>query len=165
MHVSLIVALDKNGLIGAGNQLPWHAPADLKHFKTITMGKPVVMGRKTCESIARPLPGRRNIVLTRNTVFIRDGFEVYHDLESCLHVLAGTDEVMIIGGAEIYRLCWRRADRIHATLVEGDFSGDTWFPQWPLGPEWRLILDEFRASDDRTPFNLWFKQFEKLEKN
>lgn len=164
MRVSLIVALDKNGLIGAGNKLPWHAPADLKHFKSVTMGKPVVMGRKTCESIAGPLPGRRNIVLTRNPAFIRDGFEVCRDLDSCLAMLDGSEEVMIIGGAEIYRLCWDRVDRIYATLVEGEFAGDTWFPEWPLGSDWRAVSDEFRASDDRTPFDLRFLVFEKLEK-
>lgn len=164
MRLSLIVALDRNGLIGAGNKLPWHAPADLKHFKSVTMGKPMVMGRKTCESLSGPLPGRKNVVLTRNGSFSRPGFEIFASIDAILASFSGSEEVCVIGGAEIYRACWEWIDRMFITLVEGEFAGDTWFPQWPLGPEWQLVSREFRPADEKNPHDLTFMVFEKLEK-
>ena len=134
MRLSLIVAVSENGVIGRENALPWHLPGDLKRFKAITMGKPIIMGRKTFESIGRPLPGRTNIVLTRDANFSHDGVETALDLAEALRVAqerTGTsedDEAMIIGGAGIYKLALPSAHRIYLTEVHMTVSGDTYFP-------------------------------------
>lgn len=163
MRISLIVALDQHGLIGVGNALPWRLSADLKHFKALTMGKPIIMGRKTCESIGRPLPGRRNLVLTRNADFNPAGFEVFRDVESLVLSIQGVDDAMVIGGAEVYRVFLERADRLYVTEVAGNFAGDTWFPVWPLGPEWREVTRENRPADEQNPHAMAFVCFEKVE--
>jgi len=165
MQLSLIVALDSHGLIGRENGLPWRLPADLKHFKQHTMGKPLLMGRKTCMSLPKPLPGRRNLVLTRNPVFSRDGFEIYHQVEDALRAVQANDECMVIGGSELYRALWPQISRAYVTLVEGAFSGDTWFPEWPLGPEWRLVESVPRLADGENAHDLTFLVYERVEKN
>lgn len=162
MHLSLIVALDRNGLIGRDNQLPWRLPADLRHFKEVTMGKPVIMGRRTCESIGRPLPGRRNIVLTRDAGFQPEGFDIFHDADSVLGALSDVEESVVIGGSEIYRVFWPSVARAYVTLVEGVFEGDAWFPEWPL-EGWRLVASRSREPDDKNPYPLQFKVYEKVE--
>ncbi|MDX2141904.1 MAG: dihydrofolate reductase [Rhodospirillaceae bacterium] len=129
--VSLIVARAENGVIGAGGKLPWHISADLKHFKALTVGKPVVMGRKTYESIGKPLPRRTNIVITRDPNWRAEGVVVAHDLATALALAyedahrTGVDEVMIIGGAEIYAQALPHAKRIHLTEIHRDYAGDT----------------------------------------
>ena len=134
MRLSLIVAVSENGVIGRENALPWHLPGDLKRFKAITMGKPIIMGRKTFESIGRPLPGRVNIVLTRDAKFSHDGVETAQDLAEALRVAQErsgrpeNDEAMIIGGAGIYKLALPSAHRIYLTEVHMTVSGDTYFP-------------------------------------
>lgn len=158
---SFIVALDKNGLIGKGNDLPWRLPADLKHFKRITMGKPIIMGRKTCESIGRPLPGRRNIVLSRDADFGAEGFEVFHSADELFDAIKSSTETMIIGGAEIYRLLLDQSDRAYVTVVDGEFQGDTWFPQWPLKENWKLVSEEPRAADEKNPHDLRFRVYQR----
>jgi len=136
VKLSLIAALAKNHVIGHDNQLPWHLPEDLKHFKKTTLGKPVIMGRKTFESIGRPLPGRRNLVLTRSTSWseVHADLETFSSLEDALKALRNTPEppveVFVIGGGEIYRQALPLAHRMVLTRVEMEIEGDTTFPTW-----------------------------------
>ena len=147
--ISLIVAVSVNNVIGADGELPWHLPEDLKRFKAITMGKPMIMGRATFASIGRALPGRRNIVMTRNSDFEAAGCDVVSSMDEALAVAGSVDEVMVIGGAEIYELFLPKADRIYLTRVHVDVQGDTCFP--PLdADEWRITESaNFPASNDR----------------
>ena len=139
--VSLIVAVSNNGVIGVKNQLPWHLSEDLKYFKAVTMGKPIVMGRKTFESIGRPLPGRSNIVITSDRDWHSAGVEVCHSIETALELAkkraaaSGMDEVMVIGGEQIYRQSINSADRIYMTKVNVDIEGDAFFPEFDA-PGW-----------------------------
>ena len=147
MRLSLIVAVARNGVIGRDNGLPWHLPGDLKHFKSITMGKPIIMGRKTFESIGRPLPGRTNIVLTRDPGFSREGVETVHDLAQAMRAaadnagIAEEPEAMIIGGAGICELTLADASRIYLTEIHEEVSGDTYFPEIDRG-DWSEISRE-----------------------
>ncbi len=144
----LIVAAARNGTIGAGGTLPWHIPADLKRFKALTMGKPMVMGRKTFASLPGLLPGRRHIVLTRDPAWSAPGAEVAPDLAAAL-ALAGDGEVMVIGGAEIFALALPHAARIELTEVHADIPGDTFLP--PLGPGWRETARAEHAPEGDRP--------------
>lgn len=130
MKISVIVAMAANRVIGHENRLPWHLPADLKHFKATTLGKPVVMGRRTWESIGRPLPGRTNIVITRDTAYTAEGCVVVHSLDEGIRAAGEAAEVMIIGGAGLYRQALPLADTLYLTLIHGEFAGDTHFPEW-----------------------------------
>jgi dihydrofolate reductase len=136
MKISVIVAMAANRVIGHENRLPWHLPADLKHFKATTLGKPVVMGRRTWESIGRPLPGRTNIVITRDTAYTAEGCVVVHSLDEAIRAAGEAAELMIIGGAELYHQALPQADTLHLTLIHGEFAGDTHFPEWRQD-EWR----------------------------
>lgn len=150
MRVSLIVAMAVNRVIGSAGELPWRLPADLAYFKRITMGKPVVMGRKTWEAIGRPLPGRHNIVVTRNRAFAAAGAVVVHSLDAALDRIVGDDEVMVIGGGEIYRLALPRADRIYLTEVKSAPAGDARFPE--LDPaEWREVSRKDHGAQGDAP--------------
>lgn len=160
MILSLIVALDHKGLIGKEQGLPWRLPADLAHFKAITMGKPVIMGRRTCETLKKALPGRRNLVLTTNPSFAREGFEVFQSLDALWKAVAGAEECVVIGGAEIYRLLLPCTTRAYVTLVEGDFNGDTWFPEWPLRG-WVETGAETRPADEQNPHRMTFLRLER----
>lgn len=145
--LTLIAAVAKNGAIGKDNALPpWRLSADLKRFKALTTGHPVVMGRKTWESLGRPLPGRHNIVLTRNHGFHPDGATVVHSIEEALTAATNPDEIFVIGGAEIYALAMPRADRLQLTEIDADFDGDTWFPKFERGL-WRETQRECHRSD------------------
>ena len=137
--ISLIVAHDKNRVIGYENQMPWHLPGELKYFKEQTMGKPMIMGRKTFESIGRPLPGRRNIVITRNENYQQEGIEVVKSLEEGIRLVEDAEEIMIIGGEQIFKLALPIADRLYITHIENEFQGDTFFPTY--GEEWRLVSE------------------------
>lgn len=128
--ISLIVAHDEKQVIGYQNELPWYLPGDLKYFKEMTMGKPMIMGRKTYESIGRPLPGRRNIVITRNENYAAEGIDVVGSLEEALALVKGVEEVMIIGGAQIFEQAMSIADRLYITLINHAFKGDTYFPTY-----------------------------------
>lgn len=150
MKISLIAAMDKNRLIGAGNGLPWHLPADFKHFKAVTMGKPVIMGRKTYESIGRPLPGRKNIVISRSG-FSADGVTVVESIDSALRASAGVDEVMIIGGASFYAQMIERADKMYLTLVDAECEGDAWFPAFNE-EDWALLSSQHYAADEKNNY-------------
>jgi dihydrofolate reductase len=144
--VCLIVAVAENGVIGSGNELPWHIPADLQHFKQLTMGKPVILGRKTFESIGRPLPGRHFIVLTKNISWHHEGVLTAQSSDEALRIAENiaaklaVDEIMVAGGAELYNLLLDRADRIYRTWIHLMPSGDAHFPL--LGPEWKVVSEE-----------------------
>jgi dihydrofolate reductase len=139
--------MDENRLIGAGGKLPWRLPNDLKYFKAVTLGKVVLMGRKTWDSLGRPLSGRENWVLSRAAGFRPDGARVFATLEDALDA-ARHREVMVIGGAELYRQALPQADRIYLTRVHAKLAGDTWFPEFELG-NWREIDREDHPADER----------------
>jgi dihydrofolate reductase len=154
MRTSLIVAMGENRVIGGSGHIPWHLPADFKHFKELTMGHPIVMGRKTFESIGKPLPGRVNIVITRDANYRREGIVVVVSPDAAVAAAAaapGGDEMFVIGGAEIYKLFLPRADRIYLTQVHGTFEGDVFFPELGVG-EWRLTSSDEHKKDEKNPF-------------
>ncbi len=161
MKLSLIVAAAENGTIGKDNKMPWHLPEDLKYFKRVTMGKPVVMGRKTFESIGKPLPGRSNIVVTRNPAYQAAGVDVLHDMNSVeahcedLAVFEDFSEVMIIGGAELYRQVLPEADRIYLTRIHAEIEGDAAFPELD-SKNWKLISEEHHQADGDNPYDYSF---------
>jgi len=128
--ISLIVAHDTNYVIGYENGMPWHLPGDLQYFKNKTMGKPMIMGRKTFESIGRPLPGRRNIVISRDESYHAEGIETATSLEEALVLAGDVPEIMIIGGEQIFRLSMAIADRLYITKINHSFNGDTYFPKY-----------------------------------
>jgi dihydrofolate reductase len=158
--VSIIAAMDRNRLIGSNNQLPWHLPADLAHFKQVTMGKPIIMGRKTYESIGRPLPGRTNIVLTRSADYRAEGVLMAHTLEQALDCVSEEDEVMIIGGSTIYELALPRADRLYLTYVESTCEGDAWFPEFDI-EHWRVVASEQHRADEKNSSDYCFVNYER----
>ncbi|WP_432358838.1 dihydrofolate reductase [Sporosarcina sp. UB5] len=158
--ISLLVAHDLNRVIGINNKMPWHIPEELKYFKKVTMGKAIVMGRKTFESIGRPLPGRLNIIVTRNEEYEAEGAEVVHNLEKAIERGRDySDEVVIIGGAEIFNLSIDIADRLYITVIRKEYEGDTFFPEHNNG--WKLISEsEDQFTDDGTPYSyLVFDKF------
>ena len=143
--ISLIAALGKNNVIGVDNKLPWKLSADLKRFKAITSGKPVIMGRKTFESIGRPLPNRTNIIITRDKNYRAEGCIAVHDLDGALKA-AGDGEIMVIGGAQIYAEFLPRAHRMYLTIIEKEFDGDAYFPEYN-DHEWKIIHKEDHEDD------------------
>ncbi len=161
MKLSLIVAMAANHVIGHDNRLPWHLPADLKHFRATTLGKPVLMGRRTWESIGRPLPGRTNIVITRNADYAAAGCVVVHSLDEALSAAGDAGEVMVIGGAELYRQALPQADTIYLTLVHGGFEGQTRFPDWQPD-DWREIERIDHEPDDKNPHAYSFITLERV---
>ncbi len=150
MIISMVVAKAENGVIGRDGDLPWRIPADLKYFKAITMGKPIIMGRKTYESIRRPLPGRKNIVITRDRAWRADGVAVAHSLEEAVTEAGAVKESMIIGGAEIYRQALAQTGRIYLTEVHTTPDGDTVFPAIDT-TEWRETSREDHPATDGNP--------------
>ncbi|MGB5260434.1 MAG: type 3 dihydrofolate reductase [Gammaproteobacteria bacterium] len=162
MKISIIVAMADNRVIGNDNRLPWHLPADLKHFKATTLGKPIIMGRKTWESIGRPLPGRTNIVVTRDIHYPADGCVVVHSLDAALAAAAGHDEVMVIGGAEFYRQVLPQASTLYLTLVHDEFEGDVFFPALE-GGEWCEVEREDFNADVNNPHAYSFLRLERVE--
>jgi len=152
--------MDRNRLIGNKNQLPWHLPADFTHFKSVTMGKPIIMGRKTYESIGKPLPGRKNIVLSRNTDAQYAGVVCVNSIESAIAEAGEVAEVMIIGGSAIYEKLLPQADRLYLTYVDAEFEGDAWFPliDKHLWVEKESIS---YAIDEKNRYNFRFVTLEK----
>jgi dihydrofolate reductase len=148
--ITIIAAMARNRVIGLDGDMPWHLPGELKHFKNTTMGKPIVMGRKTWVSIGRALPGRQNIVVTRNREFKADGCDVVASLAEAVQRARGP-EVMIIGGGQLYQRAMPFADRMIVTLVDCEPEGDTWFPEW-RNEEWRQLSDRSEPAGDRNPF-------------
>lgn len=151
--ISLIVAHDIDRVIGKENDLPWRIPEDLAYFKKMTMGKPMIMGRKTFDSIGKPLPGRQSIVVTRNKNYAQEGVIVTHTLKEAIEVAKQyADEVMIIGGAEIFSLGLGIANRLYVTFINKHFEGDVYFPMY--GTEWKLAsTSEEQQSTSGTPFS------------
>jgi dihydrofolate reductase len=161
MKISIIVAMAANHVIGHENRLPWHLPADLQHFKQITMGKPILMGRKTYESIGRPLPGRTNIVITRDESYTAEGCVVVHSMEEAMQAAGDSDEVMVIGGAEFYQQALPQADALYLTLVEGEFEGDAFFPEINED-EWREVERSDFGSDEKNPHAYSFVRMDRV---
>lgn len=168
MIISMIAAMDENRLIGAGNALPWHLPADFKHFKQVTMAKPIIMGRKTFESIGRPLPGRKNIVLTRGE-FNHDGVVTVHSIEAALREASqavnaddDTAEVMIIGGANLYQQMIAKADKLYLTHVKTKSEGDAWFPELDMS-EWEIISQQSVSADEKNNYDFDIIEYQRRE--
>ncbi len=161
MLISLIVAMAENRVIGRGNQMPWHLPADLRHFKSVTLGKPVIMGRKTFESIGRPLPGRRNVVISRNLDWCAEGVESVSSLDAALALVQGADEVMIIGGGQLYRETLPLAQRLYLTHIKLSVTdADTWFPDYSQY-QWQLRAEELHEPDEKNPYPYRFETLER----
>ena len=158
--LSLIAAMDNNRLIGCNNELPWRLPADLQHFKQVTMGKPIIMGRKTWESLGRPLPGRTNIAITRDSGYRAEGAIVVHSLESALDSVADAAEVMIIGGANLYAQAITLANRLYLTRIDEVFEGDAWFPEVDSA-DWELVASEHHEADESNPHVYVFETWER----
>ena len=160
MFVSIIAAMDRHRVIGLHNQMPWHLPADLKHFKNTTLGKPIVMGRKTYESIGRALPGRRNLVVSHNVNLQIPDCEVVHSLEEVLQLLKNEEEIFIIGGANLFMQALPITQRLYFTLINNNFVGDTYFPEWQKN-NWQEIT---RTQHKADIYNAWDYDFIILEK-
>lgn len=162
MIISIITAMDQNRLIGKENGLPWRLPADLQFFKKVTMAKPVIMGRKTYESIGRPLPGRQNIIVTRDAAYTAESCAVVLSIDEAIAKSIGTNEVMVIGGANVYEQILPRADRLYLTRVAGEFIGDAWFPVIDFS-QWRLIEKEDHQADDKNECDYSFEIYERIK--
>lgn len=147
--------MDENRVIGNKNQLPWHLPADLQHFKQLTLGKPIIMGRKTFDSIGKPLPQRPNIVVTRDLAFQAPGVLIAYSLPEALALAQEAEEAMIIGGAHIFEQALPIVHRMYLTIIHHKFEGDTYFPQWDPR-EWQVVENVFRPSDDKNAFAMTF---------
>ncbi|PSW60822.1 type 3 dihydrofolate reductase [Photobacterium kishitanii] len=154
MKISMIAAMAHDRIIGNDNSMPWHLPADFTWFKRCTLGKPIVMGRKTFESIGRPLPGRLNIVISRNPHFSAEGITVVNDIAAAKLVAGDVAELMIIGGGSIYQACLPIADRLYLTFIDADLKGDTQFPEW--GDHWQVVTKEHHNSDDKNAYAMEF---------
>ena len=159
-YISLIVAMAQNGVIGRGNSLPWRLPEDLRRFKAFTLGKPILMGRKTFESIGRPLPERVNLVLTRDRSWTAAGVTVVHSVEEALGQAGGSPELVAIGGAEIYRLVLPYARRIYLTHVHADVPGDTFFPEFDA-TQWADVECSRHPADERHAYPVTFVTLER----
>ena len=160
MRISIIAAMASNRVIGKGGNMPWHLPAELRHFKQLTMGKPIVMGRKTFESIGRVLPGRRNIVITRDRSWQFDGVNVVHSIDAALKVAGDTEELMIIGGAKLYQQMLGCAQRLYLTLIDATIEGDTHFPEinWNA---WQEIENKRHPADEKNAYAMIFLVLDK----
>lgn len=158
MTISIIVAADENNVIGKDNDLIWHLPADLKHFKNLTTGHHAIMGRKTYESIGRPLPNRTFIVITRNADYKAEGCIVVNSLEDGIKAVTNDDEAFIIGGAEIYRQALEHTDKIYLTRVHHEFEGDTYFPEL-RETEWKLAESRRMEPDEKNKYACSFQTY------
>ncbi|WP_300411946.1 dihydrofolate reductase [uncultured Alcanivorax sp.] len=166
MRLSLMVAKASNRVIGRNNKLPWYLPNDLKYFKQVTFGKPVIMGRKTWDSLGKPLPGRTNIVITRQAGFQAEGAKVVATLDEAVTLaenvafIEGQDEAVVMGGAEIYALALPQADRLYLTEVHAEVDGDTWFPEYDTS-EWKEIGREDFPAEGPNPYDYSFVVYER----
>ncbi|WP_404346547.1 dihydrofolate reductase [Sutcliffiella horikoshii] len=157
--ISIIVATDKNNLIGKDNDLPWRIPADLAYFKKVTLGSTIVMGRKTYESIGKPLPKRRNIILSRQE-FHADGCETLHSIEEVERLNVDGEELFIIGGAHIFKETLSIADFLYLTYIDEEFEGDTYFPE-VNEQDWELVSSEKGIKDEKNPYDYYFKKYKR----
>jgi dihydrofolate reductase len=160
MTITIVVAISENHVIGKDNKLLWYLPNDLKHFKDITTGHTVIMGRKTYESVGKPLPKRRNIIITRQDIKI-EGCEVVNSIEAALKLAAGEEEVFIVGGAEIYKQAMTFTDRIYLTIVHKEFDGDSFFPEINLN-DWKEVAREDHEPDEKNSLPYSFITYEKV---
>ncbi|KIO36366.1 type 3 dihydrofolate reductase [Shewanella sp. cp20] len=146
MKIAMIAAMANNRVIGKDNQMPWHLPEDLRHFKQMTLGKPVVMGRKTFESIGRPLPGRHNLVVSRQADLVIEGVTCVTSFEQAKELVQGCEELVVIGGGQLYAELLPQADRLYLTEINLDVEGDTHFPEWDDG-SWQILDSESHTND------------------
>lgn len=162
MTLSIIVAASENNVIGINNHLPWHLPVDMKYFKDITMGKPIVMGRKSFEELGRVLPGRPNIMITRQQDYKAEGLHIVPSLEAGIEKAKtfGTEEIFITGGGEIFKMALPIVDRVYLTRVHAEVTGDTYFPEFdPKG--WKLVKNERHEKDEKHAYALTFQVWER----
>ncbi len=163
MKISIIVAMASNRVIGLNNLMPWHLPADLKQFKKITMGAPILMGRKTFESIGRPLPGRTNIIISRDPTYQQDGCLIFNSLDTALATIRqNAEEVFVIGGSTLYEALLPQATTLYLTEIKKDFHGDTFFPEWDTG-DWREVEREEIDDDPDVSFSYCFLKLERQQ--
>ena len=160
--ISLIAAMDRDRLIGLGNRLPWHLPADLRHFKRVTMGKPILMGRRTFESMGRALPGRHNIVVTRDRGFAAPGCTVVHSVDQALAAAGPYPELVVIGGAAFYAQLIPMAGRMYLTLIDASFQGDTFFPAYRQ-EDWKEVSRRDFQPDAENPYPYSFVVLERVD--
>ncbi|ALQ55895.1 Dihydrofolate reductase [Pseudoalteromonas issachenkonii] len=158
----MIAAMANNRVIGLDNKMPWHLPGDLQHFKKVTSGKPVIMGRKTFESIGRPLPGRRNIIITRNKDYHASGIETVTTPEAALELVNDVAEVMIIGGGNIYQQFLAQAQRLYLTFIDLDVEGDTQFPDYKSVANWQIEDEMLMTPDDKNKYSYKFVTLNKV---
>lgn len=158
----MIVAMAENRVIGLDNDMPWHLPADLQHFKKTTLGKPVIMGRKTYDSIGRALPGRLNIVVSRDVDLVIDGVTCVSTVEQAIAAANGVDEVMIIGGATIYEHFLAAANRLYLTFIDLKTEGDTHFPDYLAQGKWQQVHAEHHAADEKNAYDLEFVTLDRV---
>lgn len=159
--ISFIAAMDENRVIGKANQLPWHLPEDLKNFKRMTMNHPIAMGRKTHESIGRVLPGRDNIIITRNLNYQCEGCTVFYSIRDFVKASRERDEeVFVIGGEEIFKEIFEYADQLYITLIHDEFDGDTFFPEFNR-IDWNLESSEKGIKDERNPYDYEFQIYKR----
>jgi dihydrofolate reductase len=162
VQISLIVAMTRAGVIGRGGELPWRLSADLKRFKTLTMGHAILMGRKTYDSLGRPLPGRNNIVITRSTsLSVPPEVTIVYNLDQALAHARGDDSSFVIGGSEIFALALPLVAKIHVTWVESDVPGDVYFPRWSQH-DWRLVTEERHSADAKNEYDYTFATYNRL---
>lgn len=159
--ISMIAGMANNRVIGHQNQLPWHLPADLAWFKKTTLGKPIIMGRKTYESIGKPLPGRQNIVITSNEALELPGCDVVTSPDAALDCAGDNSEVMVIGGALVYELFLPHSQRLYLTLVDAEIEGDAFFPDYHAAADWAVVFEENHPVDDRHKYAFTFQQLER----
>jgi len=159
-----VVAMAENGVIGVDNGLPWRLPGDLGRFKRITLGKPVLMGRRTFDSIGKPLPGRLNLVLTRDPSWSAEGVVAVHGMDEALRTAGDAAELMVIGGAGVYALCWPRVERLELTLVHARPEGDTRLPVFDWS-DWRVLARERHRADERHDHDYSFISAERVERS
>ncbi len=161
MIIALLVAAAENGVIGRDGDLPWRLPLDLQWFKRLTTGHAIIMGRKTFESIGKPLPKRRTIVVSRNTEYRSAGVDVAGSLEAALALVSDEAEVFIVGGAAIYREALPLANRLYLTRVHATVEGDVTFPTWDP-TQWRLVWEERHSADAQHPYDFTFQQLDRV---
>mgnify|MGYP003385870985 CR=1 FL=1 len=159
--ISMIVAMADNRAIGKDNELLWHLPKDFQHFKSVTMGKPIIMGRKTFESIGKPLPGRKNIVITRNNDFAAEGVVVVHSIDAALQESKEFDDVMIIGGASFYQQMLPKVSTLYVTVVHGQFEADAFFPELK-SKDWEIIENIKHEVDEKHAYPFSFITYRRI---
>ncbi|GIQ67707.1 dihydrofolate reductase [Xylanibacillus composti] len=158
--ITMIFAMGRNRVIGRDNKLPWHLPADLQYFKSVTSGSTVVMGRLTHESIGRPLPNRRNIVITSDRAYQAEGCEIMHDIADIVQYAKAEEELFVIGGAGLFSQLLPYAAKMHITWIDEEFEGDTFLPEWDRS-EWKLVSETPGVRDEKNPYHYAFRVYER----